>query len=81
MDLFTNKMNPYRISSLLDHADDCAIMQYPDWCSCRFKCNLCHGSKQVCNICEKPGVDCLCKESELPSAMTCPACENKFKTK
>jgi hypothetical protein len=37
-------------------------------------CKICHGSGSVCNDCRKPGGECCCPDSALPTPMPCPAC-------
>lgn len=40
-------------------------------------CSQCGGSRQVCNVCEKPGGTCRCPDSKLPTPMPCPSCSGE----
>jgi hypothetical protein len=37
-------------------------------------CSRCHGDGQVCNACERPGAECRCPDSRLPTPRACPQC-------
>jgi hypothetical protein len=41
----------------------------------RFRCRACKDDGQVCNECEKPGDECKCPDSSLPTPKPCPKCK------
>lgn len=43
----------------------------------REPCRRCEGDGQVCNACGRPGDACQCSDDQLPTPMTCPACDGR----